>query len=735
MVQRPTITLACILKNESHNIGPLLSSVKGCFDEIVFVDTGSTDNSVFFIEQVNKQIEAGSQVWAGIPEIKLYHFDWINDFAAARNFSFDKATSDYIMWLDLDDQLSDAKAFIRWRDTVLHSAHYWMAVYNYAFNPEGHVECKFIRERVVRNRFGFKWEYPVHEGLLQKEGRKFWPQKANTWWVNHKRTEEDRKNDHLRNVKIMEQLKDEKLSPRMKFYYGKELFENGFHKEAGKPLLEAAGDPNLEIHDRLLTIQYAAQSAFKCEAYGQALDLLYNGLKLKPSRAEYWCGIGDVFMVTGKFSDAIHAYRAAETCSPDDMGGVTVLHEGAYSEYPKYQMAQIYLNMGDAVNAEKYIDSLHEMKSPRATELEVMLQRVKELSEVRTDLPKTDDVIITCPAGSMGDWDEVTLKEKGHGGSETAAIEVAKWIRLKTNRRVKIFQTRKARSVMDSGVEYLPNSELHGYLKNVEPAAHIAWRHPVKLTKAKSYIWCHDLQMPGAERSECDKVVALSEFHKNYLIETNGVPEDKIVLGFNGINPDDFSFDEEVARDPLKVVFSSSPDRGLVQSIDIVKAAREISGGMDIKLHCFYGTDNMRKMGLTQWAESIEQKIKDNSDFVVYHGMVNKKTLMRHFRESAVWLYPADFIETSCLTAMEAVYAGVWPIVRPMGALPYTLSEAIEKECCDVINTEVIDEASVGIWANRLVDAIIEKKYTRVKGLNVNTWEKVSDFFIKELSL
>lgn len=733
MVKRPTISLACILKNEAHNIGPLLSSVKGCFDEIIFVDTGSTDNTLFFIEQTNKQIEAGSQVWDGIPEIKVYHFDWVNDFAAARNFSFSKATCEYVCWLDLDDQLSDAKAFIKWRDTVMHSAHYWMALYNYAFNEKGEVECKFVRERVIKRSHGFRWEFPVHEGLLQKEGKKFWPQRVSSWWVNHRRTEEDRKVDHMRNVNIMKSLSEDKLHPRMKFYYGKELFENGHVKESGKPLLEAAQSKDLEFHDRILTIQYAAMSAFQSKAYGQALDLLYNGVKLVPSRAEYWCALGDVYATTGRCQEALQAYRTAELCVPNDMGGITVLHDLAYTEYPKAQIAQIHLSLGDWMKAEPYIEELRKMKSPRLPDFEKMLYQVKDMGEVRADLPKIDDVIITCPPGAMGNWDENTLKAKGHGGSETAAIEVAKWIKHKTGRKVKIFQDRVKRDVMESGVEYVPVSELHGYLKNVEPKAHIAWRHPVRMTKAKSYVWCHDLQLPGGDRTQCDKVVALSEFHRNYLEEVSLVKPENIVLGFNGINPDDFA-GEPRERDPLKVIFSSSPDRGLVQSIDIVKAARELSG-MDIKLHCFYGTDNMRKMGLADWADSIEKKIKDN-DFVVYHGMVNKSTLMNHFRESGVWLYPADFIETYCITAIESLVAGCFPIVRPMGALPYTLNGAIESGMCDMIDVEVTDEGSVGIWANRLVEAILEKKWTRVNvDPQAKSWERVADFFIREMEL
>jgi len=103
---------------------------------------------------------------------------------------------------------------------------------------------------------------------------------------------------------------------------------------------------------------------------------------------------------------------------------------------------------------------------------------------------------------AVTDWDENTLEAKGHGGSETAAIEVAKWIKHKTNRRVKIFHPRAKRETMASGCEYIPISELVGYLHNIEPHAHIAWRHSVPLTKAKTYVWCHDLNCPGAERTD-----------------------------------------------------------------------------------------------------------------------------------------------------------------------------------------------------------------------------------------
>lgn len=734
-MSRPTVALCMIAKNEAHNLGPLLQTVKGCFDEIHITDTGSSDGTLKFIEKINEHIANGSPEWSGLPKIQVHHFTWVYDFAAARNYSFSHTSCDHITWLDCDDRLSSADAFINWRDNVMHSAHYWLVTYNYAYDAKGEVECQFVRERVIKNNYGFKWKYFVHEGLVQEEDRKFWPQRCTSWTVNHARTDADRQADHMRNINLIERHDVEAMPSRMKFYYGKELVENGQPEKGGKYLMQALASSDLDIHDRILSFQYAAQSAFSAKAYPQAQELLRNGSMLMLARAEYWCLLGDVYLAQNSTGEAIQAYKIALTCKPNNLGGVVVIYRHAYEEYPHMQLCNLFMQMGDLQTSAEHLKALKAIKSDAVSDLEQKLAHLADLSVIRKDLPKTDDVIITCPPqGAVTDWDENTLAEKGHGGSETAAIEVAKWIKLKTGRKVKIFQPRVKRDVMPSGVEYSPSTELQGYLQNIEPAAHIAWRHSVRLTNAKSYIWCHDLQCPGADKAaNYDKIMALSGFHKKYLVETNGVPEDKIVLGFNGIEPSDFPTDR-ADKNPLKVVFSSSPDRGLMQSIDIVKKAREISG-LDIKLHCFYGVANMRKMGLNDWADQIEAKIKEH-DFVVYHGMVNKKTLMRHFQEAAVWLYPADFIETYCITAIEALSAGCWPIVRDMGALKYTMKEAIAKDMCDVLSVECKDEASTGIWANTLVKAIIDQKFRNVK-INPQdySWEKVADLFIKEFGL
>jgi tetratricopeptide (TPR) repeat protein len=87
---RPRLSLCMIVKNEANNLPRCLSSAKPYVDEIIVVDTGSADNTIQIAEQYGAEIS---------------HFSWCNDFAAARNYSISKATGDWILVLDADEEL------------------------------------------------------------------------------------------------------------------------------------------------------------------------------------------------------------------------------------------------------------------------------------------------------------------------------------------------------------------------------------------------------------------------------------------------------------------------------------------------------------------------------------------------------------------------------------------------------------------------------------------------------
>lgn len=100
MSDTPRISLCMIVKNEAANLRPCLQSVAPLFDEIIVVDTGSSDNTREIAAELGAQVHS---------------FEWCDDFSAARNAALAHATGEWIFWLDADDRL-DAENRARLND-------------------------------------------------------------------------------------------------------------------------------------------------------------------------------------------------------------------------------------------------------------------------------------------------------------------------------------------------------------------------------------------------------------------------------------------------------------------------------------------------------------------------------------------------------------------------------------------------------------------------------------------
>jgi tetratricopeptide (TPR) repeat protein len=141
-----------IVKNEAQNIGPCIRSVKAAIDEIIVVDTGSTDNT----KEIARQLGA-----------KVYDFPWCDDFGAARNESIRHATKDYILWLDADDRMdkSDVKKIGNLKkmlDPKKDKAYY--LVINSQSPVDG--ETLFQQLRIFPNIKGAAFEGRIHEQIF-----------------------------------------------------------------------------------------------------------------------------------------------------------------------------------------------------------------------------------------------------------------------------------------------------------------------------------------------------------------------------------------------------------------------------------------------------------------------------------------------------------------------------------------------------------------------------------------
>ena len=89
MAKSPGLSVCMIVKNESANLADALACLTPFADEIIVVDTGSTDDT--------REIAARFTS-------RVYDFEWVDDFAAARNFAMSKATKSYHLWVDADDR-------------------------------------------------------------------------------------------------------------------------------------------------------------------------------------------------------------------------------------------------------------------------------------------------------------------------------------------------------------------------------------------------------------------------------------------------------------------------------------------------------------------------------------------------------------------------------------------------------------------------------------------------------
>lgn len=158
---RPRLSVIAICKNERQNIQKFLSSVGLVADEIVIVDTGSTDGTIEAFRKLGFSEK-------GRGTLKLRHFKWRNDFSAARNHALRHATGEWVLWMDLDDRLSTgAPAYINGlkKHEVKEETKAAFGFQIASQTEEEGAYVRFIQLRMFPNIRGIRWVGPVHESL------------------------------------------------------------------------------------------------------------------------------------------------------------------------------------------------------------------------------------------------------------------------------------------------------------------------------------------------------------------------------------------------------------------------------------------------------------------------------------------------------------------------------------------------------------------------------------------
>lgn len=217
---RETISLCMIVKNEEDCLETCLKSVEGLVDEMIIVDTGSTDNTIKIAEKFHA---------------KVFHFDWIDDFGAARDFARKQATKQWVLYLDADEYLTEENV-IKMKRLMFRPKEvaYALEIKNLA--GEGKTAMTHVFCRLYKNINDFSHQGRIHEQICYK-GKTYAGRMVNIE-IHHTGYQEEvvqKKNKSERNMKILKKIIEKE--PEQGFHYSNlaeeylvlKEFENALH--------------------------------------------------------------------------------------------------------------------------------------------------------------------------------------------------------------------------------------------------------------------------------------------------------------------------------------------------------------------------------------------------------------------------------------------------------------------------------------------------------------------------
>jgi len=337
-----TISLCMIVRNEEDVLARCLDSVCQAVDEIIIVDTGSTDQT--------KRI-------AATYTDRILDFDWIDDFAAARNHAFAQARMDYILWLDADDVLpkESMPALKRLKAELDPAVSVVMMPYHAAFDAQGRPLFVYPRERLIKNHAGFVWEGAVHEVITPRDRVLH-----SDIVIEHRKV---KAGDPDRNLRIFEQQRaaGKRLGPRQHYYYARELHYHQRYAEAAAAFADFLSMPGGWLENRMEAYRLLAFCLERQGKTEEAVSALLRSLLEDAPRAEICCDIGRHLLNRGRLKAAVFWYEAAAACQPDlKSGGFVDLD--CYHYIPYVQLCVCHYRLGQRERAEHYhrlAESIH----------------------------------------------------------------------------------------------------------------------------------------------------------------------------------------------------------------------------------------------------------------------------------------------------------------------------------------------------------------------------------------
>lgn len=592
--------IACclIVRDDESTLRECLESLRPHVDELVIVDTGSVDKSPQIARDYCDKWEL--YLGANNPESGL-----IEDFAAARNKSWQLAESSVALWIDGDDILLGGEHLRRVVEAASADASYlWMGRYQYSPDTEQD------RERMFFPRHKFGWQTPVHEVCLvqppiEGEYRIVAPDESGLdpkriQWI-HRQNQSTKNREQGRNLRILKKYLSEvgEGDPRAMYYCGQEyacqgdmgnslrllrrfLEIGGWDEERCLALITIANQYQ-HIGDHRSALEWATKAMHEKAwpepyfaigrsyyALAQAGDDREKNLRRAAHFMQYGLTVTvDSPVLLARNPQArreIHNYLNVCLSTLGDLDGAIRSCEDGLALDPSNEDLRNNLTVYKAHRSKAAV--LREVASLRSSgaidqnqaqviEMALHAQVTSSSAEPTSatldlaDLPPPAEgklSLVFYVGHGLEPWSPDTIAKEGQGGSEIMAYEMAKRL-AKLGHQVRLYGHLTPQMEGDyEGVRYLDASRY----RNVECDVLIASRRPdavddVHGCRAKARVlWVHDVHCGEAltmQRSlRFDRILVLSGWHKRFFCDCYPtLPRDKVVVTRNGIAPEMFA--------------------------------------------------------------------------------------------------------------------------------------------------------------------------------------------------
>lgn len=370
-----SVSLCMIVKNEEESLPRCLESVKSLVDEIIIVDTGSEDATV----RIAKRYGA-----------KIYTYSWNDSFADARNYSISKASGEWLLIMDADDELyhDDAEKLIALvNDPQAKNVYYMKTLCFTGTVPELSNIILNLNVRLIRNGLGYHFEGNIHEHPVGDENTPNVPMATvdiRFYHYGYLQHEIDSKAKRKRNINLLEkELKNKPNDELTLFYMANEYyaakdFETSIiFFEKSLSLCNPANSLFTKILFRIIMCYYIKGD------YERAIQYIKHVLS-------YYPGFTDAEMLRGiirlKQMRKPEAIRSLNKClRMGETQPILCNINGAGSYQPHVILCDIYYSMGQYPKS-RYHCYKAIMSGALTTRQFVLMHQLLTLLKIRPDL-------------------------------------------------------------------------------------------------------------------------------------------------------------------------------------------------------------------------------------------------------------------------------------------------------------------------------------------------------------